>query len=121
MRSLDEVSSRLLCLAAVVTRANTEELLGSNLSAPLLAELTGVDTPDVPAKVNEWLLREGLAQGLSAQERTWMKIPLGRWRERDVLDAWWRREGLMVLLWSTRNIDLLPDADEQLDLDDMLR
>ena len=121
MRAADEVTTRLLCLAAVVTRANAEELFNSGLSSPLIVELTGAEASQVPSELNQWLLQERLTQELSPQERRWMKIPIGRWSERDILDAWWRREGLLVLLWSMQVIDSLPDADTQLNLDDLLR
>jgi Domain of unknown function (DUF4272) len=49
-----------------------------------------------------------------------MNIPVGRWPERDILDAWWRREDLMILLWSIKRVSKLPPADEQLDFEELL-
>lgn len=50
-----------------------------------------------------------------------MDIPVGEWTKRDTLNALWRREGLMVLLWGLKIVDPMPHADKQVDIVDLLK
>lgn len=68
MRSAEQVVTRVLCLAAVVTRGNAEYLTGSGEPAPAFVELTKVHPKDAPSLLNEWLAQEGLTNGLSPKE-----------------------------------------------------
>jgi hypothetical protein len=121
MRSAEQVITRALCLAAVVTRANAEYLIGSGEPAPVFAELTGVDPKDAPPRIDRWLSQEGLKTGLSPQERFWMSVPGGTWSQQNTLDASWRREGLTVLLWALQVLEPMPSADVQIDIVDLLQ
>jgi Domain of unknown function (DUF4272) len=120
MRPTDLVTTRVLCLAAFVTRGNAEYLIGSGERAPAFVELTKAQPKDAPFLLNEWLAKEGLTKGLSPKEQFLMARPAGEWSEREFLNASWRREALTVLLWGLRIVDPLPKADQQLDLIDLL-
>jgi hypothetical protein len=120
MRSAQEVITRALCLAALVTRANAEHLIGTGEPAPAFVELTKAAPKDAPSSLDQWLDREGLRSGLSPQERILMDAPPGKWTIRETLDASWRRECLMVLLWGLRIIEPMPASDRQLDIVDLL-
>jgi hypothetical protein len=121
MRSAEQTITRALCLAAVTTRANAEHLVGTGEPAPAFVELTGVQPKDAASCLEQWLTREGLKDSLSPQERFWMDIQFGEWTKRDTLSAWWRQEGLMVLLWGLKIIDPMPAADIQVDIVDLLK
>ncbi len=121
MRSAEEAITRALCLAAVVTRANAEYLIRTGEPAPLFVALTKVAPKDAPSSLSQWLEREGLERGLSPQERTLMDASPGEWTKRETLDASWRRECLMILLWGLRIIEPIPAADRQVDIVDLLQ
>jgi Domain of unknown function (DUF4272) len=121
MRSAEQAITRALCLAAVVTRANAEYLIGSGEPAPAFAELAGVDPKDAPSRIDRWLSQEGLTTGLSPQERFWMSVPSGTWSKQNTLNASWRREGLTVLLWGLQVLEPMPSADAQIDIVDLLQ
>src|SRR5450432_1216109 len=99
MRSVEEAITRALCLAAVVTRAHAEYLIGSGEPGPVFVELMGVEVKDAPSRIDRWISQEGLKVDLSPQEQLWMSLPVGKWSEQRILNASWRRECLTVLLW----------------------
>jgi hypothetical protein len=121
MHSTEEAIVRALCLAAVVTRANAEYLIGSGEPAPVFVELVGAEPKEAPSALNRWIAREGLTAGLSPKERLLMNVAAGGWSKRDALDASWRREALMVLLWGLRIVELMPAPDAQIDIIDLLQ
>src|SRR5882762_6158542 len=121
MRTSEDAITRALCLAAVVTRANAEDLVGLDEPVPLFAELTGVEPKDAPLRIDQWLSREGLTAGLSGHERVLLNMAVGHWPKQDLLNAFWRREALMAILWSLRIVDPMPPSDVQLELGDLLR
>ena len=121
MRTSEEAATRALCLAAVVTRANAEDLIGVNEPLPLFVELTGVGPRDARATIDQWLSREGLRDRLSPDERALLNRPTGSWPHQQMLNAFWRREALMAILWSLRIVNPMPPFDVQLDLGDLLR
>jgi hypothetical protein len=77
MRPTDLVTTRVLCLAAFVTRGNAEYLIGSGERAPAFVELTKAQPKDAPFLLNEWLAKEGLTKGLSPKEQFLMARPAG--------------------------------------------
>lgn len=120
MRSANETATRVLCLAALVTRANAEYLMGTEEPAPAFVEMTGVAPQDAASCLKTWLQQEELADYLSPQERFLMNRPLGEWTERETLDASWGRECITVLLWGLKIIEPMPAADTQLAIIDVL-
>jgi hypothetical protein len=121
MRSVEEAITRALCLAAVVTRAHAEYLIGSGEPGPVFVELMGVEVKDAPSRIDRWISQEGLKVDLSPQEQLWMSLPVGKWSEQRILNASWRRECLTVLLWGLRIVEPMPSADVQLDIVDLLQ
>jgi len=121
MRTSEDAITRALCLAAVVTRANAEYLVGLDEPVPLFVELTGVEPKDAPLRIDQWLSRERLTAGLSLNERALLNMAAGGWPKQDLLNAFWRREALMAILWSLRIVDPMPPSDVQLELGDLLR
>jgi len=91
IRSASEIATRALALFAVV---------GTALGAPR-------------TDVVEWLRRESLWEALSPQEMVFLSQDSPS--ERELINATWRSEALLMLLWSIGLIDDLPKLNDQCD------
>ncbi len=91
IRSASEIAIRALALFAVV---------GTALGAP-------------KTDVVEWLRRESLWEALSPREVAFLSQESPSERER--INATWRSEALLMLLWSIGLFDDLPKLNEQCD------
>src|SRR4051812_41127022 len=60
------------------------------------------------AESHRWLRRENLADALTVGERALVAKSLGRWSERESIDADWRNESVGVLLWAISAIAEVP-------------
>jgi hypothetical protein len=120
VRSADEVASRVLCLAAVITRAQAEFLIDSHEAEPGFSSFPGGKPEEVPRIIQRWVDEEKLGPHFSPKERIMMARPTGEFTHRDRLDGWWRREALMVLEWSLGIIEPMPPADTRVPMEDVL-
>jgi hypothetical protein len=124
IRPIGEVSRRMLCVAAVVTRAVAESVANRKMRideiSPGFQNFTGGQPEETPARISRWLECEALTGDLSPKEATALSEPFGSWTERDFLDGWWRREALMVLEWSMGIIEPMPPADTRIAMEDLL-
>jgi hypothetical protein len=120
IRSVDEVASRVLCLAAVISRAQAEFLIDSHEVEPGFSYFLGGKPEEVPRIIQRWVDQEQLDRYFSPRERIMMAKPAGEFTRRDRLDGWWRREALMVLDWSLRIIEPMPPADTRVPTEDVL-
>jgi hypothetical protein len=120
IRSAEEVATRVLCLAAVATRAQAEFLIDSHELEPGFSAFLGGEAEEVPRIIQRWVDEEQLGPYFSSKERIMMAKPAGDFTRRDRLDGWWRREALMVLEWALRIIDPMPPADTRVPMEDVL-
>ena len=120
IRSANIVASRVLRLAAVITRAQAESLIDSHELEPGFSAFLGGKVEEVPQIIQRWIDETQLAQYFSPRERIMMAKPAGEFTWRDRLDGWWRREALMVLEWSLRIIEPMPPADTRVPMEDAL-
>ena len=120
IRSADEVAARVLCLAAVITRAQAEFLIDSHEAEPGFSAFLGGEAEEVPQIIQRWVDQEQLGPYFSPKERMMMAKQAGDFTHRDRLDGWWRREALMVLEWSLRIIEPMPPADTRVPMEDVL-
>jgi hypothetical protein len=120
IRSIEEVATRIQCLAAVVARAVAEHLLRGRETLAGFVSFTGGEPHDAHLRINRWLDEQGLRSSLSPKEKTSLaKVP-GGLTEREFLDGWWRREALVALEWSVGIIEPMPLADAQFPIEDVL-
>lgn len=120
IRSAGEVASRILCLAAVITRAQAEFLIDSHELEPGFSAFLGGEAKEVPRIIQRWADEEQFGPYFSPKERIMMAKPPGKFTKRERLDGWWRREALMVLEWSLRIIEPMPAADTRVPMEDVL-
>jgi hypothetical protein len=89
-----------MVLSLVVCRASLEQFAGEAKYEALRHRLS------------EWIRRLDLAAELEKEERAFLRAPLGRADEQMRLDASWRVEGLGVLAWALKRLEL-PLYDDQ--------
>ena len=63
--------------------------------------------------ISKWLKEENLYKELSPWERRFMETPQNS--ERDIVQATWRAEAQVALLWAIKKIDRMDDLTEQCD------
>lgn len=100
----DAVVERVLCISVVA-------MLGA-IAAGL--DDGTMDEEQAPLYVTEshrWLIREGLTNALSHEERALIAKPLADWSEAESMAARWRNEALGVLLWALSVVDDIPSYD----------
>jgi hypothetical protein len=120
IRSVDEVASRVLCLAALLTRAQAEFLIDSHEVEPGFSYFLGGKPEEVPRIIQRWVDHEQLDRYFSPREKILLAKSAGEFTHRDRLDGWWRRAALMVLEWSLRIIEPMPPADTRVPMEDVL-
>jgi tetratricopeptide (TPR) repeat protein len=98
--SAERVARRAMVLSLVVYRASLEQFVGEAKYETLHRRLS------------EWVKRLDLAAELEKDERAILRAPLGRADEQACLDASWRVEGLGVLAWALKRLEL-PLYDDQ--------
>jgi hypothetical protein len=108
IRAVDEVASRVLCLAALLTRAQAEFLIDSHEVEPGFSYFLGGKPEEAPRIIQRWVDHERLERYFSTRERIMMAKSAGEFTQRDRLDGWWPREALMVPEWSLRIIEPMP-------------
>jgi hypothetical protein len=120
IRLVDQVVLRTLCLAAVIVRAEAENLVVSHNSEPGFSAFLGGEPEEVPKIIQGWIDKEHLGPHLSPKERIMIAKRAGELTRQEMLDGWWRREALTVLEWSLRIIEPMPAADTQIPMEDVL-
>jgi tetratricopeptide (TPR) repeat protein len=98
--SAERVARRAMVLSLVVYRASLEQFVGEAKYEALRRRLS------------EWVKRLDLAAELEKEERAILRAPLGQADEQMCLDASWRVEGLGVLAWALKRLEL-PLYDDQ--------
>lgn len=99
------VAIRLLSLAAVVARANIEQLPREE-ALPLAADLI------------RWVLANHLLDEMEPHERNFVSSELGTPESQSVIDGSWRAEGVAVLAWAL-GLAELPPHDQLVDLTEL--
>lgn len=120
LRSEQEVVTRALCLAAVRLRVTAETLFKDAECPDGYVEFCGGEPKETPDIILRWLKKENLLSELSPQETGWLTTPIGHLSRRDAIDASWREEALVSLLWALGIVDPMPAPDTQLDFADLL-
>lgn len=112
------VARRALCLAALCYRARVETAMVQRN-----ARYEGSDADfsrrfqPVANKVKDWLKSEQLWDASPAAERRLLGARLGHMGPQEVINATWRAEALVVLLWALRLAESIPPYDTKTDLD----
>lgn len=100
--SAQRVASRALALTATAYRAIVEQSVAAEVAEQRRAEL------------QIWLRDVGLAAELERHEQQLVDTPVGRVGRQQLVDASWRSEGMLVLAWALRRVEM-PAADAQVD------
>jgi uncharacterized protein DUF4272 len=118
--SPEEVATRAVALAAVITRAVAEDLIAEGDAQPGFVALTGHEPGDIAGALKQWLERERLDSHLTPNEKMWMAKPSGTWKKQEIINGCWRREALMAIEWAIRIIEPLPPQDARIPMEDLL-
>ena len=103
-----DVALRALCLTAVAA--------AGAYATVLLAEPDAIDeVAEATAELTEWVVEDGVAEGLSDGERTLLLQPLEEWSDEQRIGAAGRAESLGVLLWALSVLEEMPPWDEPFD------
>lgn len=98
------VAYRILCLYAVLARANFEGLVGArNIEKGLPRKLSNA--------LSRWIRECGLHEAFSPMESALFRKPFGRWTRREILYGYQAGEGLGILLWAVGKIDAVAPYD----------
>lgn len=103
-----DVAVRAFCLAALCALAAAADDLRRG-------EADEADVREFEDGVRQWIDDEGLDAHFTPAERETMSKPLTAWTERELIDASWRQESLVVLLWALSLVDDLLAYDEQVE------
>jgi hypothetical protein len=96
------VAQRALVLSAVACRVGIER---------------DADSPDAEIfreEILDWLAGLSLTEEIESNEQALLTSPLGSLSRQSAVDASWRSEGLAILAWALKKIDL-PLQDEMVD------
>src|SRR5205807_267987 len=93
---------RALVLSAVACRGNIDHGAG-NAEAGSLRD-----------RMLDWIAFLDMQEEIEPREAALLKAPLWSLTQRQVIDATWQAEGLAVLAWALKRLDL-PKHDEKVD------
>lgn len=100
--SPERVARRAMVLALMHYRASMEQFPGD-------AQFEAFH-----GRLPTWVEQLALAPELEKQEHDFLRVPLGKADRQVAMDAGWRLEGLAVLAWALRRLDL-PAYDNEVD------
>jgi hypothetical protein len=106
----ESAARRALALSLVVSRGVFEFMIANTPPAEREPAIRAFD--DAHRDIYGGLREMRLWDGLAASEREWLDKPFGDWTARDVVDATWRGEALLVVKWALGRADRIPPYDE---------
>ena len=98
------VAERVLCVAAVA-------MLGAIAAGVADDAMDEDEAARYLVETRRWLIREGLANALSVEEKALIAKAAGDWNADERVAATWRNESLGVLLWALSSLAELPASD----------
>ena len=100
--SAQRVARRALVLSAVVCRGNIDRGAGD------------AEAESVRNRILDWIASLDVQGETEPHEAALLKVPLGALTGQQVIDATWQAEGLAVLAWALKRLNL-PKHDEKVD------
>jgi Domain of unknown function (DUF4272) len=100
--SAQRVARRALVLSAVVCRGNIDHGAGN------------ADTESLRNRILDWITFLDVQDEIEPREAALLKAPLSALTQQQVIDATWQAEGLAVLAWALKRLNL-PKHDEKVD------
>jgi hypothetical protein len=100
----DAVVDRALCVSAIA-------MLGAIAAAVAERTMDEAAAERYLVESRRWLIREGLANALSSDEKALLAKPIAEWSEPELELASRRNEAMGVLLWALAAVEQLPGYD----------